>query len=272
MRAASSPGRSRTVTAASERLVTLDSWKDSGMFTPPLPYSPRPSDPSKWRSAPAPPVGPGLVPFITQREGEDAAPDNLILLPHTDGRLHLHYLDEDARDRDPRGVLWARCSFNPLDARGQPTGRPQWKLMHPYRQLMCMQALHCQICAEPARTPLGLIFLAGPHDRAPDAAQVLTNQPPVCARHVRTAARVCPHLQGRPTVHLAESAPLYGVTGTFYGMGPYGVQPVAQPVPPLPYGHPDISSFLASQQIRRLHSFRTLDVDQLVRELATPAA
>ncbi len=38
----------------------------------------------------------GGVPFTTQREGEDAARDNLILLPHADGRLHLHYqLHED---------------------------------------------------------------------------------------------------------------------------------------------------------------------------------
>ncbi|KRD17906.1 hypothetical protein [Streptomyces sp. Root264] len=213
----------------------------------------------------------GPVPFITQREGEDAAPDNLTLLPHIDGRLHLHYLDEDPRDRDLRGVLWARCSFNPLDARGQPTGRPQWKLMHPYRQLMCMQALRCQICAQPARSPLGLIFLAGPHDEKPGVAQVLTNQPPVCARHVRTAAQLCPHLQGDPTVHLAQSAPLYGVVGTLYGLGADGVQPVAQPGPPLPYSHPDITSFLASQQVRRLHSFRTLDLDQLLQELTPPA-
>ncbi|WP_229894922.1 hypothetical protein [Streptomyces galilaeus] len=90
---------------------------------------------------------------MTQREGKDAAPDNLILLPHTDGRLHLHYLDEDPRDRDLRGVLWARCSFNSPEGQGQPTGRPQWKLMHPYRQMMTMQSLRCQICTNPARTP-----------------------------------------------------------------------------------------------------------------------
>ncbi|MFF7535119.1 hypothetical protein ACFZB2_39510 [Streptomyces bobili] len=214
-------------------------------------------------------TGPALVPFITQREGEDAAPDNLILLPHTDGRLHLHYLDEDPRDRDLRGVLWARCSFNPLDGRGQPTGRPQWKLMHPYRQMMTMQALRCQICTTPARTPLGLIFLAGPDDHTGETAEVLTNQPPVCARHLRTAARLCPHLDGSPTVFLAQSAPLYGTTGTLYGLGNHGVQPVAQPGPPLPYGHPDTGCFLASQQIRRLTAYRTVDLDELLHQLRT---
>ncbi|WP_333742008.1 hypothetical protein, partial [Streptomyces sp. IBSBF 2806] len=173
---------------------------------------------------------------LTQREGEDAAPDNLILLPHTDGRLHLHYLDEDPRDRDPRGVLWARCSFNDVDTHGQPIGVPQWKLMHPYRQMMCMQALRCQICTARARTPAGLIFLAGPDDHSGDTAEVLTNQPPVCARHVRAAAALCPHLQGGTSVYLAQSAPLYGITGTLYGPGPglHGAQPLTQPGPPLP--------------------------------------
>ncbi|MFJ1975340.1 hypothetical protein ACIO93_42750 [Streptomyces sp. NPDC087903] len=215
------------------------------------------------------PTDPRLVPFITQREGEDAAPDNLILLPHPGGRLHLHYLDEDPRDRDLQGVLWARCSFNPLDAQGQPAGRPQWKLVHPYRQMMTMQALRCQICTAPARTPLGLVFLAGPHDHTPGTAEVLTNQPPVCARHVRTAARLCPHLGGNPTVFLAQSAPLYGATGTLYGLGAHDVQPVAQPGPPLPYGHPGMSCFLASQQIRRLSAFRTLALDELLHQLRT---
>ncbi|MFH9829362.1 hypothetical protein [Streptomyces bobili] len=215
------------------------------------------------------PTSPGLVPFITQREGEDAAPDNLILLPHTDGRLHLHYLDEDPRDRDLRGVLWARCSFNSLDGQGQPTGRPQWKLMHPYRQMMTMQSLRCQICTNPARTPMGLIFLAGPDDHTSGTAEVLTNQPPVCARHLRTAARLCPHLDGHLTVFLAQSAPLYGTTGTLYGLTAAGVQPVAQPGPPLPYGHPDTACFLASQQIRRLTAYRILDLDELCNQLRT---
>ncbi|MEU8576410.1 hypothetical protein [Streptomyces asoensis] len=214
----------------------------------------------------------GLVPFITHREGEDAAPDNLILLPHSDGRLHLHYLDEDPRDRDIHGVLWARCSFNPIDPHGQPTGRPLFKLMHPYRQLMTMQMLHCQVCTAPARTPLGLIFLAGPHDHTPGAPQVLTNQPPVCARHVRTAARLCPHLDGTPTVYLAQSAPLYGATGTLYGLGTHGTQPIAQPGPPLPYSHPDMSCFLASQQIRRLASFRSVGLEELLEALRPESA
>ncbi|MFF7535322.1 hypothetical protein ACFZB2_40675 [Streptomyces bobili] len=94
---------------------------------------------------------------------------------------------------------------------------------------------------------------------------MLTNQPPVCARHLRAAARLCPHLDGHTTVFLAQSAPLYGTTGTLYGLGADGVQPGA----PLPYGHPDTGCFLASQQIRRLHTYRILKVDELLQQLRT---
>ncbi|USQ85803.1 hypothetical protein NFX46_19855 [Streptomyces phaeoluteigriseus] len=141
--------------------------------------------------------------------------------------------------------------------------------MHPYRQMMTMQSLRCQICTDPARTPLGLIFLIGPDDHTGGTADVLTNQRPVCARHLRTAARLCPHLDGNPAVFLAQSAPLYGTTGTLYGLRADGVQPIAQPGPPLPYGHPDMHCFLASQQIRRLHSYRTIDLDELCDQLRT---
>ncbi|MFI1702720.1 hypothetical protein [Streptomyces bobili] len=68
---------------------------------------------------------------------------------------------------------------------------------------------------------------------------------------------------------LAQSAPLYGTTGTLYGLGADGVQPVTQPGAPLPYGHPDTGCFLASQRIRRLHTYRILKVDELLQQLRT---
>ncbi|MFE9446456.1 hypothetical protein ACFYO2_48020 [Streptomyces sp. NPDC006602] len=216
---------------------------------------------------------PGLVPFITQREGEEAAPDNLVIVQYAPGRHRLHYMDEDpARDRDMRGVLVARCSFNPVDERGRPTGKPQWKMMHPHRQIMTMQAMRCQVCTTPARTRLGFIFLAGPKDQDPTESTILTNQPPVCPKHARAAAKLCPHLEENPMVFLAQSAPLYGVHGTLYGRGEgRRVMAVAQPDKPLPYGHPNLATFLASQLIRRLGSFRVLGLDELLRELSQTA-
>ncbi|WP_237552755.1 hypothetical protein [Streptomyces sp. SID5789] len=210
----------------------------------------------------------GLVPFITQREGEEAAPDNLLIHQHAAGP-RLYYGDEDRRDRPLRGILWARCGFNPVDERQMPTGVPQWKLMHPYRQMLTMQALHCQVCARPARTPLGFIFLTGPRDEDPTRAEIFTNQPPVCARHARAAAALCPHLEKNPMVFLARSAPLYGVHGTLYGLNTQAqVHVVAQPDHALPFAHPNLPTLLASQLIRRLSSFRILDMNELLQHLA----
>ncbi len=136
---------------------------------------------------------PALIPFITNREGEEAAPNNLFIASHRSGS-RLYYGDESRWTATSRGVLWGRCSFNPHDRHGRPTGRPQWRLMHPFRQRYCMETMRCQVCAEPARTPLGYIFLAGPHDYDP-TEPVITAQPPVCRKHIRVSARWCPHLE-----------------------------------------------------------------------------
>ncbi|MFD7058381.1 hypothetical protein [Streptomyces sp. NPDC059906] len=239
------------------------------MIVPPLPYSPF----GRTSRTPSPPRASseyGLIPFVTQREGEDEAPDNLVILENTPGRFRLYYSDEDpAQDRDMRGVLVTRCSFNPVDNDGRMTGKPLWKMIHPHRQIMTMQNMRCQVCAGPARTRLGYIFLFAPKDLAPDTSHVLTNQPPVCPKHARAAAALCPPLGTDPTVFLTQSAPLYGVHGTLYGPGAEGVLAVDRPVDPLPYGHRDLPRFLASQVIRRLGSYRAVGLGQLLHSLAT---
>ncbi|WP_234322502.1 ATP-binding protein [Streptomyces sp. NRRL S-1314] len=149
----------------------------------------------------------------------------------------------------------------------QPTGRPQWRLMHPLRQRGCMQMLRCQVCAGPARTPLGWIFLAGPNTVDPNNELVFTNQPPVCPEHVRTAAQLCPHLTAEPVVFLALSAPLYGVIGVGYGVRDGKVQVVERPAGPVPYGHPLMPTALASQMVRRLGVFRLFTLGELFTAL-----
>lgn len=225
------------------------------------------SSPQRGQSSVGASAGPRLVPYITLREGEEGAPDNLIMIAERGHRLRLHYRDEGPDDRDLRGVLWGRCSQNRRNDRNMPTGRPVWKLMHPARQRETMQAMLCQVCVQPAKTPAGWIFLAGPDDHAPDATSIITAQPPVCAKHVRAAANLCPHLGGRPMVFLVQSAPLFGVHGTLYGYGQGGVRMVAQPDFPLPYGHHNLPTFLASQLGRRLRSFRLVDLDELMQHL-----
>ncbi|MEV6995613.1 hypothetical protein AB0N87_41895 [Streptomyces sp. NPDC093228] len=90
-----------------------------------------------------------------------------------------------------------------------------------------------------------------------------TAQPPVCPQHARTAAERCPHLDGRPTVFLAQSAPLYGVIDTPYQYSDGRLQALCATDEALPYGHPDLSWFLASQMVRRLRAYTVIALDDL---------
>jgi hypothetical protein len=212
---------------------------------------------------------PALVPYITLREGEEAAPANLIILKGRSGPK-LCYRDEDPRDRTVRDVLMARCEHNRLDKHGQPMGDPVWKFMHPFRQVISMQYLRCQVCTQSARTPVGFVFLTAnlEHDLAQPS--IITNQPPVCARHIRAAVRLCDHVSD--TAFVVQSAPLYGFQGVLYGYDVnHQVQAVAHPDAPLPLAHPELPLLLASQMYRRLSSLRVVEVDELVRELRLSA-
>lgn len=212
---------------------------------------------------PATAATPRLVPYITSRTGE--RPDYLTSLRTAygaDGRLQLGYWNELREDRDLRGVLWARCSQTIGDD-GLPAGRPRWRMVHPARQRQCMEQLRCQVCAQPARTPYGIIFLAGPNEVRPQDAVVRTAQPPVCPNHARIAAEQCPHLAGQPTVFLARSAPLYGVIGTPYQYSNGGLQALPATDQPLSYGHPGLRWYLASQMVRRLRAYTVITLDDL---------
>ncbi|MGX4695142.1 hypothetical protein [Streptomyces sp. JNUCC 63] len=204
-----------------------------------------------------------LVPYITSRDGEH--PDlhvSLRGIHGPDGRLQLGYRDEQPEDRDLRGVLWGRCSQT-IGTDGLPAGRPRWRMVHPSRQRETMEQLRCQVCAAPARTRHGVIFLAGPQEVRPEDAVVRTAQPPVCLEHARIAARQCPHLACRPTVFLVQSAPLYGVIGTPYHWGDGGLRALPAPDDALPYGHPGLRWYLASQMVRRLRAYTTIDLNDL---------
>src|SRR4051794_31140557 len=107
---------------------------------------------------------PRLVPYITLREGEENAPDNLAFDLSIPAWPRLRYQDETPMDRDVREVLWGRCSQTIRNASGMPTGQPRWKFVHPSRQRETMQELRCQVCVQPAKTPLGWIFMAGPDE------------------------------------------------------------------------------------------------------------
>jgi hypothetical protein len=69
---------------------------------------------------------PGLIAYVTLRQGEEGAPDNLTIRIGPGRRPRLHYRDRAPEDRDVRGVLWGRCSQNRsplLVPHGMPSAR-----------------------------------------------------------------------------------------------------------------------------------------------------
>lgn len=171
---------------------------------------------------------PRVVPYITARHGEEGEVAAMLgVLP---GGRGLCYLDEGPRDRDGRGVLWARCT-QALEG-GEPADRPRWREVHPSRQRETMESLRCQVCVRPAnRTPLGFLFLEtlpAESDTTVDRYEgVLTAQPPLCLEHAQAAAEQCGHLAKKGAVALRVRVPrLYGVIGAFYRNGTHGPEPV----------------------------------------------
>ncbi|MFE7354890.1 hypothetical protein ACFU8Q_17225 [Streptomyces sp. NPDC057543] len=205
-----------------------------------------------------------LVPYITAREGEE--PESVLALRATfdgAGRSALGYWDESQEDRDPRGVLWGRCS-QLIGRDGMPSGPPRRRLIHPARQRETMTRLHCQICAGPTRTPQGHPFLEPATKGRPQPGDILrTAQPPVCLAHLRVAVEQCPRLQEGYTALMVRSAPLYGVIGTPYQWTAQGVKELPGTDTPMPYRTSELRWFLASQLVRCLQDFTVVDLDDL---------
>lgn len=203
-----------------------------------------------------------FVPYITLREGEEASSTvTLAARPRGFKGGGLYYTDEGPRDRDERGVLWARCSQNRQG--NQVLGKPSWSEVHPSRQRECMEALLCQGCAQqPSRTSLGYLFLATPPPGATTTDWVeghQTAQPPLCLEHAVVATERCGHLLREGVVALRSRVPrLYGVLGTVYESN--GLAPPE----PMELG-PECDDAPLSYKVRR-HTPWIL-ASQLVREL-----
>ncbi|MCX4773732.1 hypothetical protein [Streptomyces sp. NBC_01285] len=210
----------------------------------------------------------GLVPYITSREGEYGAPESeLTLSMNAFGSVRLAYRNETPADRGPHGELWARCSQS-VDASGSPAGKPQWRLVNPARQLACMRQLRCQIGFCSAETDRGYVFLAGSAEGAAHRGgePVRTAQPPVCLKHVRPAIELCPHLRKGHVAFRARATSVWGVIGSRYRLSALGLEPLPaeHDDAPVPYGHPQVSWFLASQLVRELRDYEVVNLDDLV--------
>ncbi|MEU6774665.1 hypothetical protein [Streptomyces sp. NPDC046759] len=60
-----------------------------------------------------------------------------------------------------------------------------------------------------------------------------------------------------------QSAPLYGVIGTPYQYSTGGLQVLPATDQPLPYGHPGLRCYLASQMVRRLRAHTVIALGDL---------
>ncbi|WP_078971080.1 hypothetical protein [Streptomyces chattanoogensis] len=213
---------------------------------------------------------PTFVPYITTRVGEEpASAATLGVRPGPNGGLY--YADEGPRDRDARGVLWARCSQSRLG--NTLHGKPRWRDVHPARQRECMEKLLCQGCVQQAsRTSLGYLFLASP---PPDTTSndwvegYRTAQPPLCLEHAVIATEQCGHLLREGVVALRSRVPrLYGVLGMYYQsrglQAPEPVKPDAEDdVPPLSYRDRRLIPWiLASQLVRELRGVTIVNLEE----------
>ncbi|MFI5753119.1 hypothetical protein ACIBBE_46655 [Streptomyces sp. NPDC051644] len=204
-----------------------------------------------------------LVPYITAREGEE--PESHLALRATfdsAGRSALGYWDETQEDRDPRGVLWGRCS-QLIGRDGIPSGRPQWRLIHPARQRETMTRLSLSDLRRPYQNTGGLPVPGTRCQRRSAAWGLRTAQPPVCLAHLRAAVEQFPRLQEGYTALMVRSAPLYGVIGTPYQWTAQGIQALAGNDTPVPYRTSELRWFLGSQLVRCLQGFTVVDLDDL---------
>ncbi|WP_055556150.1 hypothetical protein [Streptomyces sp. NBRC 110028] len=160
-------------------------------------------------------------------------------------------------DRDTAGALWARMTHSP------GTGRPIYDSMHVARQRICMYAMKCQICGNPAsRDEDGWLFInwRRPWDPPTWPEGSLTEQPPLCEPHARMAVEQCPHLgRGDYAVLRVRTPRLWGISGTNYQLTTSGWRARESNVM-VPYGHVGLNAVLASRMIRELRNVTVIDL------------
>ncbi|KAB8165296.1 hypothetical protein FH609_017180 [Streptomyces sp. 3MP-14] len=200
------------------------------------------------------------VPYATHWTGEDVTASRIVLRPDFAG---IRYPDETPTDRDAHGVLWGRVRQDP------GAGKPDFQALHPNRQRRTMEHRLCQVCAQPAsHNRDGWLFLLnadhdhnGDTDTDTDRAGfegALVTKPPLCLPCAQLATHHCPHLT-RPTAIRSRRPRVWGVFGTLYTLTPAArLQPHHDLH--LPYTHPALPWFLASQLVTELKRCTTVDL------------
>ncbi|MGW3951180.1 hypothetical protein ACWEKM_09605 [Streptomyces sp. NPDC004752] len=186
------------------------------------------------------------------------------------GIPHLAYLHPRPEDRDAHGNLWARMTRPPEDERGHVL----WACMDPLRQRECMEGLLCQVCAKPAETDEGTVFVEWqrPWEEPKPLNRITTDAPPVCRSCLPSSLRRCPFLRGEESVRvlLVRKSVLSGVSGTLYRVR----DDLARWVPSeqdaySSFNKPRHPGMLAQRLYRKLRGVTALDPDELPPMLAS---
>ncbi|MFE7114546.1 hypothetical protein ACFU99_03880 [Streptomyces sp. NPDC057654] len=204
-----------------------------------------------------------VVPYITTRVGEEGEIGSMLRAHPAQG---LYYADEEPRDRDRSGALWARRGHNPRDNNDQPTGEPLYAKVHPSRQQECMYELRCQICCRElaSRTPLGYLFLlerpdGGTKPGWPEGE--LTTHPPLSLPHAKISVERCPPLRRGHIAVRVKLPRLYGIWGLPFTLGQDRKPDLAHDDErPVAYRDPRIRWHLAAQLVRRLRGVTVIDL------------
>ncbi|QNE75637.1 hypothetical protein [Streptomyces finlayi] len=160
---------------------------------------------------------PALVPYVAAYSNElGPRESDMCLEVPRNGVPHIAYTHPRPDDRDAHGNLWARMTRPPESERG----RVMWASMDPLRQRECMEGLLCQVCAKPAETDTGALFVEWerPGEEPTPLNRITTDAPPVCLTCLPLAFLACPFLRDDRTavVLLARKSVLSGVSGTLY--------------------------------------------------------
>jgi hypothetical protein len=191
------------------------------------------------------------VPYITLWTSEGTERPLVVQRGHEG----IGYADERPDDRDPRGVLWARCSSH------QGMGRPEFGKVHALRRREAMRELLCRMCGEPAcGQQAGVLWLLSPEECDPGRppARIETVTPPVCPPCARVSVTLCPHLRKGYVALRARSFDVIGVFGARYRPGPHGLQ--LEGAQRAAYGRPEIQWTRASKLVMRLRRYTLIDL------------
>ncbi|MYR55500.1 hypothetical protein GTY54_04305 [Streptomyces sp. SID625] len=154
-------------------------------------------------------------------------------------------------------------------------GRVLYACMDPLRQRECMEKLLCQICAQPAETSAGTVFVdrqRRDEDQPAQLDRITTDMPPVCPTCLPLSLRHCPFLRRDETVRvlLVRKSVISGVSGTLYRVQKDQWVP-SEEDSYSSYNRPRYPGMLAQRLYRKLRGVTVVDPDNLPSPLvATP--